>query len=241
MFLNNREDITSKLKHFDHHEKCDINVPSYVNSRAQINGVPTCGTELFYNYLVTLDDRFNKPFYKTYVEATREQDNYIFVKEKKNAKMLSFILELLGPLKYIDVICSLNDDEDFMLPKLYSDLYESDLEKCEGYVNAANKDILVTNYNEYRVGITIRERYRSIVGNKICKLRSDLDFVMMINFERNSVSLRSIKDKVDLNQIGKEFHPNGGGHKNAAGFKIDKYSISKLREYINLYIDNLTK
>lgn len=240
-FLNNHPEITTKLKHFDHHEKCEINVPSYVNSCTELNGIPTCGTELFYNYLVTLDDKFNHHFYKTYVEATREQDNYSFTKEEKNAKMLAFILELIGPLAYIDMICSLNDAEDFKVPKLYSDLYQSDLEKQESYVNTANKDLLITSYKEYKIGITIKEQYRSIVGNKICKLRPELDFVMMINFNRNSVSLRSIKETVDLNKIGMEFHSNGGGHKNAAGFIIDKESIPKLKEYINLYLDNLSK
>jgi uncharacterized protein len=240
-FLNNHPEITTKLKYFDHHEKCEINVPSYVNSCIEINGIPTCGTELFYNYLVTLDDKFNCPFYKIYVEATREQDNYSFTKEEKNAKMLAFILELLGPLPYIDMICSLNDAEDFKLPKFYSDLYQSDLEKQESYVNTANNDLLITNYKKYKIGVTIKEQYRSIVGNKICKLKPELDFIMIINFSRNSVSLRSVKDNVDLNQIGREFHPNGGGHKSAAGFLIDRESIPKLKEYINLYLDNLSK
>lgn len=65
--------------------------------------------------------------------------------------------------------------------------------------------------------------------------------MLIINFSRNRVSLRSVKENIDLNVIGKEFHPDGGGHKLSAGFLIDSKSILKLKPFIELYIENLTK
>ena len=78
------------------------------------------------------------------------------------------------------------------------------------------------------------------MGNSICKLRPEIDFIIIINFNRNRVSLRSVKESIDLNEIGKIFHPDGGGHKLSAGFLIDSKSILKLKPFIDLYINNLT-
>lgn len=78
------------------------------------------------------------------------------------------------------------------------------------------------------------------MGNSICKLRPEIDFIIIINFNRNRVSLRSVKESIDLNKIGKTFHPDGGGHKLSAGFLIDSKSILKLKPFIDLYINNLT-
>lgn len=239
-YLDNHPEITYKLKHFDHHETCE-NTPKYINSIVNINNIPTCATELFYNYLTSLEEKFNKNFYKTYVEATRQQDNFDFGNEEYNAKLLAFTHALIGPENYIELICNLNDKENFKLPKIYEDLYISDLEKQKEYTDFVNKNLYVTNYNKYVIGITISEQYRSIVGNNICKLRPEIDFIMIINFNRNKVSLRSVKENIDLNVIGKKFHPDGGGHKLSAGFLIDSISIPKLKKYVDMYLENLSK
>lgn len=97
----------------------------------------------------------------------------------------------------------------------------------------------MTTYKQYKIGVTIAEQYRSILGNEICKMRPDLDFVMILNYSRNSVSLRCVKDDVDLNQICAEFHHDGGGHKKSSGFVIDEESIPKIQEYHNEYLKKI--
>lgn len=62
---------------------------------------------------------------------------------------------------------------------------------------------------------------------------------MILNYSINSVSLRCIKDNTNLNQICKEFHPDGGGHKKSADFIIDEISIPKIEKYHNMYLENL--
>ena len=133
-YLNKHPEITNKIKHFDHHEIIE-NSPYYVNSIIYLNDKPTCGTQLFYNYLLSLDTRFNNKFYKTFVEAIREQDNFDFGDEEYNAKLLAFTHALIGPEEYINLICNLNDNDDFKLPKIYEDLYKSDLKTFKGLIN----------------------------------------------------------------------------------------------------------
>lgn len=237
--LNKRVDITNKLQHFDHHLSYDKEIPPYVNAVSELNNRKTCGTELFYNYLLTLNDSLNNAFYKTFVEATREQDTWDFKEESFNAKLLASTHTLIGPTAYIELILSLDDQEEFQIPKVFSDLYKFDLERQQLYIDYINKNLLVTEYNNYKIGVTIAEQYRSIVGAEICKKRPELDFVMILNFSRNTVSLRSAKESVDLNQISSEFHPDGGGHKSAAGFVIDSKSIPKIKKYHQMYLENL--
>lgn len=239
--LNNHKEITSKLKHFDHHASYDEIVPEYVNAVIEVNSRKTCGTELFYNYLLTLDNKLNTSFYRAFVESTREQDTWDFGVESYNAKLLASTHALIGPESYIELICSLDDSNEFKIPELFDNLYQSDLEKQKRYIDYINNNLLITKYKDYKIGVTIAEQYRSIVGDEICKLRPELDFVMILNYSRNTVSLRCVKENIDLNKICLEFHHDGGGHKKAAGFILDKESIPKVQEYHNLYLENLNK
>ena len=91
------------------------------------------------------------------------------------------------------------------------------------------------------MAVTINEQYRSLLGDYICKKNKDIDFVLIINFERLSCSLRCEKDNVDVSVIASEFHHNGGGHPKASGFILDKYSLPKIKKYIDLYLQNICK
>lgn len=237
--LDKHEEIITKLKHFDHHPSYGEVVPNYVNAHVTLNGRKTCGTELFYNYLLSLSTKLDNPFFHVFVEATREQDTWNFLEEAHNAKMLACVYGIIGPEAYIELIDSLNELEEFKLPKLFSDLYEADLVRQKHYIDFVNKNLLVTTYKQYKMGVTIAEQYRSLLGDEICKMRPDLDFLMILNYSRNSVSLRCIKDDIDLNEIGAEFHHDGGGHKKAAGFDIDEESIPKIQEYHDQYLRKL--
>lgn len=189
--------------------------------------------------MLSLSTKLDSPFYHVFVEATRETDTWDFLEETYNAKMLACVYGIIGPVAYIELINSLNDLKEFKLPNLFSDLYEADLVRQRSYIDFVNENLLVTTYKQYKIGVTIAEQYRSILGNEICKMRPDLDFVMILNYSRNSVSLRCVKDDVDLNQICAEFHHDGGGHKKSAGFVIDEESIPKIQEYHNEYLKKI--
>ena len=48
----------------------------------------------------------------------------------------------------------------------------------------------------------------------------DIDICAIINLDRESVSLRCKKGKADCSEIAKRY--NGGGHKEASGFTLNK-------------------
>lgn len=144
--LDKHEEIISKLKHFDHHSSYGGVVPNYVNAHVTLNGRKTCGTELFYNYLLSLSAKLDSPFYHVFVEATRETDTWDFLEETYNAKMLACVYGIIGPVAYIELINSLNDLEKFKLPNLFRDLYEADLVRQRSYIDFVNENLLVTTY-----------------------------------------------------------------------------------------------
>ena len=64
------------------------------------------------------------------------------------------------------------------------------------------------------------ERYVSELGNRLCEMHPDLDYVAMIDISNGRVSYRSIRDNINL---GTEIAHNygGGGHPKAAGSTFD--------------------
>ena len=72
--------------------------------------------------------------------------------------------------------------------------------------------------------------YSSELGNVLSERHPELDFIAII--KQNSVGLRCVKDKINLTEIAKHF--NGGGHKKASGFPMDKI---KLDNFINDIFD----
>ena len=83
------EDIYNKIKAkklnvlvFDHHET-HLFAKDYQNVtiKIELNKRPTCGTELFYEYLKNEYPELNKPIIKHYVEQVRQLDTFTFESE----------------------------------------------------------------------------------------------------------------------------------------------------------------
>lgn len=82
---------------------------------------------------------------------------------------------------------------------------------CTRPINIAGHDILVANANGF---------YASDLGNLLAQNRP-FSATYYDTAEHRVFSLRSIKDEgIDVSQIAQLF--GGGGHKNAAGFKVDR-------------------
>lgn len=237
--IENNEYLKLNLKHFDHHASGIYDgMPNYINEVIEIDERKTCGTELFYRYLLTLEKSsvINNDFYRGFVEAVRENDTWDFRSGSDLGHNLASIHAMMGAEPYIEMILSLDDSNNFELPKVYMDFINADKEKMCNYIENADKNLKYSTYNGYNIGISITEQYRSMLGNDICANHPEIDFILIINFNRMSCSLRTIRDDIDLGKICREFHHEGGGHKKAAGFTIDSESIPKIKEYIDTYL-----
>ena len=234
--------LKEHLKHFDHHESSvSGNNHSFVNEVISIDGLTVSATYLFYQYLKSLGDKLNKKFYEEFVEGVRAYDIWDKNGDFELGKKITNVFTLMEPVGFIDYICSLDDSKEFMITKEIDNLILSNEKKMNNYFEKAYEKIVITDYKGYKMAVTINEQYRSLLGNYICNKNKDIDFVLIINFERFSCSLRCEKDGVDVSVIASEFQHDGGGHTKSSGFILDSESIPKIKKYVYLYLDNICK
>lgn len=240
--IENNSYLKEHLKHFDHHElSVSDNNHSFVNEVISINGLTVSATYLFYQYLKSLGDKLNKKFYEEFVEGVRAYDIWDKNGDFELGKKITNVFTLMEPVSFIDYICSLDDSKEFMITKEIDNLILSNEKKMNNYFEKAYEKIVITDYKGYKMAVTINEQYRSLLGNYICNKNKDIDFVLIINFERFSCSLRCEKDGVDVSVIASEFQHDGGGHTKSSGFILDSESIPKIKKYVDLYLDNICK
>lgn len=240
--IENNSYLKEHLKHFDHHESSvSDNNYSFINEVISINGLTVSATYLFYQYLKSLDDKLNKRFYEEFVEGVRAYDIWDKNGDFELGKKITNVFTLMEPVSFIDYICSLDDSKEFMITKEIDNLILSNEKKMNNYFEKAYEKIVITDYKGYKMAVTINEQYRSLLGNYICNKNKDIDFVLIINFERFSCSLRCEKDGVDVSVIASEFQHDGGGHTKSSGFILDSESIPKVKKYVDLYLDNICK
>lgn len=74
--------------------------------------------------------------------------------------------------------------------------------------------------------------YQSEIGKFFYEKYNDIDIVFMIDMNRQSVSMRTKKDNIDLSAIAKSL--NGGGHPKAAGFPFDPNLVFTVENILEL-------
>lgn len=243
-YLKNHEEITKKVKHFDHHESEveKSNTYDFVNEVIELDGRLTCGTEIFYRHLLTVDNSevINNDFFKEMVEGIRNNDTWDFKRTGDTiGTKLASIHAFMGSVSFINYMSNYEIKDHFYFTDVFLDIIDALEKKKERYIENALNNVYYTTFKEYKMGVIISEQYRSYLGNDIAEKNPDkVDFVLIISFERMSCSLRTCRDDIDLGIIANEFTTVGGGHKKAAGFPMNDESAPKIQKIINEYFDN---
>ena len=111
-----------------------------------------------------------------------------------------------------------------------TDLMKLQIEQTyiNSYIAQKNETLMVNDdlFPGYTVGITFADKYISELGNKLCELHPELDFVVLINMSTLAVSYRTVKDDLDLSDIAKRF--GGGGHPKASGSRFDASIVNDM-------------
>lgn len=186
------------------------------------DGIKTSGTELYYNYLINngflneyeVLDRFSELVrnYDTWRWTTLGDDGII-------CKQVNDLLYLYGRDKFID--WCLDELHIDTFPKLeYTDKLVLEIEQnnIDNYIKKKNEQMLIMPLCGRTCGVVFAEKYFSELGNKLCQMRPEIDFVAMIDMS-GTVSYRTIRDDIDLGKdVAKLF--GGGGHAKAAGSRF---------------------
>lgn len=100
-------------------------------------------------------------------------------------------------------------------------LLEQKQKDIDRYVERKDKQLIVqTDSFGYTYGVIFAEQYFSELGNRLCELHPELDYVAMIDICGGKVSYRTIREDLDVGgTIAHSF--GGGGHQKAAGSTFD--------------------
>lgn len=190
----------------------------------EIDNDKVCGTYLFHILLIG-ENRANLEIlrrFEDFVEKVRRYDTWEWITKYNDIipKQLNDMLQILGIERFVEKYLSFFEKykkvwfskSDILLLTLRQ-------EEIDRYIEKKEKQIIMMEMQNYKVGIVFGDRFRSELGNILAKRHPELDFIAIIDPSTN-VSLRTIKDDIDLGLIAKKF--GGGGHPKAAGFTITK-------------------
>lgn len=225
-----------KVQLLDHHPSAThLNKYSFANvTTHMLDGLKDSGTHLSFIYL--LDKLLNKGLYneslEDFVELVRQYDTWEWKEIFRNeeAKQLSDLLYILGREKFVnDMVHRIKDNEELFseTDKLILEIKQKEI---DNYINIKEKELIIKDFKLYKIGIVIADSYTSELGNILCERHEELDFVAII--KKETVSLRTVKDNVNLTDIAKQF--GGGGHPKASGFPLNNV---KLNNFINDIFD----
>jgi oligoribonuclease NrnB/cAMP/cGMP phosphodiesterase (DHH superfamily) len=170
-----------------------------------------------------------KEFFNTYVRRIRK-DKELF--SRSDIKMLTYKLnEISGDVA--------KKNKELMVTDFTYETKQRNLSFIESYLKenwakVGKMDYLLNpDYKKtFKVGICFCSRNISDVGNELCRMNPQLDFIILINLP-NAISFRSSgKLEVPLGIIAQYVTGKGGGHPQSAGSVVTQDKLMKILETI---------
>ena len=198
-------------------------------------GIKTSGTEMFYKLLTfSMGYLFHIETLDKFVELVRNYDTWRWSTLGEDGficKQINDLFHMYGKEKFINWCLSEIHDEVF--PKLYAKdkmLLDMKQKEIDDYVSLKNQQMFTSPMCGRVCGFVFAEKYFSELGNRLCTMHPEIDFVAMIDMD-GTVSYRTIRDDIDLGKdVAKLF--GGGGHPKAAGSQFSDGAKMKLIENI---------
>lgn len=251
--INSHPDFYRRIAHFDHHTSYMI--PKECNWSTTIyerNGFKPSGTSLFHEYLLTQYPNhplLNHPYTIDLVETIRSYDTWDWKKTNNlTARDLTYLLQRLGPDRFIDYfyrkILHVNKTNEISKVE-YNEteqlLINTVIEEIANHIKECDRLLQPVIFENYSVGYITTERHRSDVGNELSeKYKDKYHFIMLYDPMRQSMSLRTVRDDVDLAVLARKY--GGGGIPKAAGFPVSSVVLSLITPTnmtINVEVGNI--
>ena len=230
----NDDKLKDKLYIFDHHETAlasGLNEYNNTNVHVELNGIKTCGTELYYIYLKDNGFLEDSTAISEFVEKVRREDNWEW--EKYNdilAHDLAILFNAIGINRFVDsMVALLKDKKDsFELNENLSNEVNNKKEKIKLAIESSKRFVrkeLIDGIKTLIVFITYE--YRNDVADYFKKNNDiDYDVVAMIALDNDQISIRSLKSNNYARILAEKY--GGGGHDTAAAIPLDYNNKSKI-------------
>ena len=229
--------LREKFIVIDHHKTRLNKVGDYdfVHINIEDNQGMCCATSLFYGYLLQHNFIKNKDSVKLYSELTRLEDTWEWKKNNNIlAHNLSHLFNVLGRDEYILLMSNkLKNNKTFSLTKEENWIIDNKLKEIEKNLKEYANSIKTIEIND-KCGalIIIDYQYRNEFPEYLKNNNYNYDFVMMVCFNHNSISFRSITD-CNVREIAELY--GGGGHDKAASCPLD---IKKQEKIYDIILEN---
>ena len=230
------EYIEEKFSNFyllDHHSTalylnkynwCIVKIENKIN-------INTSGTELYYHWLLDNGYLQQSDVLDKFVNLVRDYDTWRWSELGEDGiicKQVNDLMYIYGREVFIE--WCLSEIHDNVFPKLYEAdklLLNIKQREIDNYVENKNKQIIFSELCGRKCGFIFAEKYFSELGNRLCKLHPEIDFITMIDMGNRTISYRTDKDDIDLGKdIAQKF--GGGGHPKAAGSKFEENILTEI-------------
>ena len=214
----------------DHHPTAlELNKYPWCKVRVEeLNGIKTSGTRMFYHWLGMngcLNEALeNNEALRRFAELVRDYDTWRWAElgeEGVICKQVNDLLYLYGRDKFITWCIS--QIHDCVFPRLYASdelILSIKQKEIDDYVEEKNEQLIITPMCGRVCGFVFAEKYFSELGNRLCRMHPEIDFVAMIDMS-GTVSYRTVKEDIDLGKDVAQLF-GGGGHPKAAGSEFSK-------------------
>ena len=228
------EKLKDKLYLFDHHETAlssGLNKYNNVNVHVELNGVKTCGTELFYLYLKENEYLSDTIAISEFVEKVRREDNWEWEKyDDIVAHDLAILFNAIGIERFVaSMVELLKEEKDaFKLNDTLINEVENKKEKIKMAIESSKRFVRKEIIDGIKTLILfITYEYRNDVADYF-KKNNDIDFdvVAMIALDNDQISIRSLKSNNYARILAEKY--GGGGHDTAAAIPLDYNNKSKI-------------
>lgn len=227
-------DVRGGVHLLDHHPTA-LNLNKYPWCKVMVenlNGLKTSGTEMFYHWL-GMNRGLNKSLNR-FTEVVRNYDTWRWKElgeEGLICKQINDLLYLYGRDRFITWCISAIHDQVF--PRLYASdelVLKIKQNEIDEYIKEKDEKMFTSSMCGHVCGFVFAEKYFSELGNRLCQIHPEIDFVAMIDMN-GTVSYRTVKENIDLGEdVARQF--GGGGHPKAAGSQFSNEIKMKVIENI---------
>ncbi len=230
----NDERLSSKLFVFDHHETALASgLNDFENCRVIVekDGIKSCGTEIFYWYLLDNGYISKTCALDEFVEKVRREDNWEWEKyNDSSAHDLAILFNAIGINRFVESMVELlkNEEDSFVLSDSLVLEVNNKKEKIRLAVESSKRFVRKEIIDGIKTLIVfINYEYRNDVGDYF-KKNNDMDFdvVAMIALDNDQISIRSLKPNNFARLLAEKY--GGGGHDTAAAIPLDYNNKSKI-------------
>ena len=232
-FINEDEILKHKIVIIDHHEtynKEKYTRYPFVNIKIRNEKGLCSGTSLFYEYLIQNELLKETNIILEFVELTRQHDTWEWknIYHNEKSRELAILFDTLGLEGYIDFLYEkLKTQQEFNFTKIESILINNKKIEINNTIKEYLKNIHYKNILGLKGAIFfINYEFRNELADYLKDNNYDIDFVMMISLDKESVSYRSIKSNVSVRKIAEYF--NGKSHDVAATNPITAFKQNEI-------------